>query len=115
MLAGKCEWRLKEIGTHTRLPLQLILLDYQWWKAPNSVYVYNTVAHSLKARIVESQQPTVTRQRPINNSSDFCAVRADGCVRNNRIRHATAKQQLHCNRGMVCSMRSVSRCYKQDS
>jgi hypothetical protein len=29
MLAGKCEWRLKEIGTHTRLPLQLILLDYQ--------------------------------------------------------------------------------------
>jgi hypothetical protein len=30
--------------------------------------LWHTVAYSLKARIVESQQPAVTRQRPINNN-----------------------------------------------
>jgi hypothetical protein len=40
---------------------------------------------------------------------------ADGCARNNGIRHAVAKQQLHCNRGMVFSMLSMPpRCYKQE-
>jgi hypothetical protein len=42
-------------------------------------------------------------------------VRADGCERNNGIRHATAKQQLHCKRGTVFSTWSVPRCYKQDN
>jgi hypothetical protein len=43
------------------------------------------VAYSLKARIVESQRPAVTRQRPVNN-----------------------------NRGMVFSAQCVPRRYKQD-
>jgi hypothetical protein len=42
----------------------------------------------------------------------FCAVGADGCARKNGIRHATPKQQLHCNRGTVFSTRSGSRSYK---
>jgi hypothetical protein len=29
--------------------------------------MYNTVFYSLKARIVESQQPAITRRRPVNN------------------------------------------------
>jgi hypothetical protein len=44
-----------------------------------------TVAYTLKARIAESQQPSVTRQRPVNN------------------------------RGTVFSTRSVPRWYKQDN
>jgi hypothetical protein len=64
----------------------------------------NIVAYYLKARHVESQQ----------RNGVFCAVRGDGCARNNWIRHSTAKQQLHCNRGPVFSARSMSKCYKQD-
>jgi hypothetical protein len=45
----------------------------------------------------------------------FRAVSTDGCARENGIRHATAKQPLHGNRGTVFSMRSVLRCYKHDS
>jgi hypothetical protein len=41
------------------------------------------VAYSLKARIVESQQPAVTKQRAVN-------------------------------RGLVFSMQSMPKCYKQD-
>jgi hypothetical protein len=44
----------------------------------------------------------------------FCAVRADACTHNNRICHDITKRQLHCNRGIVFSMQSVPRCYKQD-
>jgi hypothetical protein len=72
------------------------------------------VTYSQKTRIVKSQKSAVTRQRPVNNSNGvFCAVRADGCVRNNGIRHAITKQQLHINRGEVFSTRSVPICYKQ--
>jgi hypothetical protein len=45
----------------------------------------------------------------------FCAVRADGCVRNNGVCHATTKQQLHCDGGTVFSTPSVARCYKRVS
>jgi hypothetical protein len=44
------------------------------------------VAYSLKERTVESQQPAISRQRPINSRNGvFCVVRADGCARNNGI------------------------------
>jgi hypothetical protein len=33
----------------------------------------------------------------------FCEVTADGCARSNGVGHDTAKQQLHCSRGMVFS------------
>jgi hypothetical protein len=46
-------------------------------------------------------------------NSVFCAVRADGCTHNNKVCHAIAKQQLHCNRRMVFSTQSVPKCYKQ--
>jgi hypothetical protein len=45
----------------------------------------------------------------------FCAVRDDGYACSNVIRHATAKQQLHCTRGMMFSTRAVPRWYKQGS
>jgi hypothetical protein len=31
------------------------------------MYIEHIVAYSLKAKIVESEQPAVTRQRPVNN------------------------------------------------
>jgi hypothetical protein len=40
---------------------------------------------------------------------------ANGCAGNSGMHHAVAKQQLHCNRGMVFSTWSVPRCYKQDT
>jgi hypothetical protein len=39
-----------------------IIKDYE--------YIY-IVARSLKAKIVESQQPAVTRQRPVNNNREM--------------------------------------------
>jgi hypothetical protein len=66
----------------------------------------NIVACSLKARIVESQQSTVTKQQQRNGV--FCAFYADGCIRNDGIRHMIAKQQLHCNRGRVLSAQKES-------
>jgi hypothetical protein len=45
----------------------------------------------------------------------FCTVCPDGCASNNGICHATTKQQSHCNRGTVFSMRSMPKCYKQES
>jgi hypothetical protein len=77
----------------------------------------NSVAYSLKARTVESQQPAVTRQRPVSKNRGmffFCTIRADGCAYNNGIRHAIAKQKLYINRGTVFSTRSVPKCYKQE-
>jgi hypothetical protein len=38
--------------------------------------------------------------RKQQNNSIFCAVRADGCARNNRIRHATTKQRPLVGNGL---------------
>jgi hypothetical protein len=62
----------------------------------------NTVAYSLKARTVESQQPEVTRQRLLNNKG-ICFLRSP-CLwlrTQQWIHHAIAKQQLHRSRGTV--------------
>jgi hypothetical protein len=58
------------------------------------------VAHSLKARILESQQPAVTRQWPINRGMAF-SVYANGWACNSGIHHAITRPKLHCNRGSV--------------
>jgi hypothetical protein len=74
------------------------------------------VAYSLKARIVESEEPAVARQlarKQQQKNGVSCAVRADGCVRNNGIRNAIAKQQLHYSRGTVFSVRSVPGLYNE--
>jgi hypothetical protein len=44
----------------------------------------STVAYVFEAIIMETQQPTVTRQRPVNKKKKngvFCAVRADDCIK----------------------------------
>lgn len=69
------------------------------------------VAHSVKARIMESQQLAVTRQRPQQRNGVSCTVRADSCTCNSGIRHAITKQQLHCNGGTISSMWSVPGIY----
>jgi hypothetical protein len=46
------------------------------------------------------------RQQQLRNGV-FGAVRAYGCSRNNEIRHATSKQELHCQRkGIFCAVRA---------
>jgi hypothetical protein len=68
----------------------------------------NIASYSLKVKIAESQQPVVTRQRPVNNEEwRFLRSTCRWLTRNNRIRHAIAKQQLHGNRGTMFSKRSV--------
>jgi hypothetical protein len=75
----------------------------------------NIVVCSLKARTVETQQPAVSRQRPVSNREIVsCAVRADEYECNNGIHRAFAKQQFHCNSGTVFATRSMTKCYKQD-
>jgi hypothetical protein len=70
------------------------------------------VAYSLKARIVDSQQPSSTIQQ---RNCVFCAVRADGCARNNGIRDAivsknctaTEERCFLCDPCRVCIMSEV--------
>jgi hypothetical protein len=65
--------------------LKLLTWDqWNWTLNEEKLWKY-IVAYSLKARVVESQQLAITKQRPVSN-----------------------------NRGMVFSTQSVLRCSKQD-
>jgi hypothetical protein len=70
------------------------------------------VAYSLKARIVETQQPAVTRQRPVNDNRGmvFSAQSMHKAV------DATMEYVIpsQSNRGRVFCVRSMARSYKQD-
>jgi hypothetical protein len=70
------------------------------------------VAYSLKARIVETKQPAVTRQRPVNkNRRMVFPVQPVPTAADATMEYVMPSLS---NRGTVISMRSVPRCYKQD-
>jgi hypothetical protein len=74
--------------------------------------------YSLKAINVELQQPAVTMQQPVcNNIGIGFPVRSMPITAHGTLEYvsATAKQQLHHNRGKMFSVQSLPRCYKQDS
>jgi hypothetical protein len=72
------------------------------------------VAYSLKARTVESQQPDVAKQRPVNNNRGIFLVLLVPMAA-----HATLEYVMpplsnrFTYRGMVFSTRSGPRCYNQ--
>jgi hypothetical protein len=81
------------------------------WIARVLILLHN-VAHSLKGRTAESQQPAVTRQRPVDSNRGM--VFSEQSVP--MAEHTTLKyvmpslsKQLHCKRGTVFSVRSVPR------
>jgi hypothetical protein len=69
---------------------------------------FNIEAYSLS----ENCGVTTAAGKQQQSNGVFNAVSADDCARNNEKLHATAKQQLHCNRGTVFSTRSMPRYYK---
>jgi hypothetical protein len=69
---------------------------------------------SKKCGVATASRYQAEARKQQQRNGIFCAVRADNCARNNGIRHAIAKQQLHRKIGTVFSTRSVTRCYKQD-
>jgi hypothetical protein len=74
------------------------------------------VAYSLKARIVEPQQPAVTRQQPINNNRGMVfSAQSMPMVVNTAMEYIMPllSKQLHCNRGMVFSVQSVPGLYNE--
>jgi hypothetical protein len=75
----------------------------------------NIVAYSLKARIVESQQPAVTRQRPVkNNRRMVFSAHSVPMATRTTTEYVMPTLNNNCNRGAVFPTRSVPRCYKQD-
>jgi hypothetical protein len=66
----------------------------------------NIVAYSLKARIMESQQPAVTRQRPVNNNRGI-VFSAQSVPLPAHETMEYIKQDLRCNKRTVFSIRSV--------
>jgi hypothetical protein len=71
------------------------------------------VAYSLKARIVESQQPDVTRQQPINNRGMVFSAQSILMAAHARIKYVIPLLSNNCSvTGTVFSTQSMLRCYK---
>jgi hypothetical protein len=72
----------------------------------------NIVAYSLKAIIMVSQQPVVTRQRRVNNREIVFSAQSVPMAAHVTMEYVT--HELRCNKGTAFSTRSVPRCSKQD-
>jgi hypothetical protein len=75
----------------------------------------NIVVYSLKARIVESEQPAVTMQRPVNNKRMMFSAQSVPMAAYATMKYVTSSlSNNYTVRETVLPTRSVPRCYKQE-